>query len=88
MTANPYQSTTNIVVRLDSPSDFDLYIFNTHGQTIYRQNITGVVGNFPNFVWDGRDSRGNIVPNGVYILKALVKNTKQVFTGRLSVLDK
>jgi hypothetical protein len=88
MTANPYQSTTNIVVSLDAPSDFDLYIFNTHGQTIYRQNVTGVVGRFPNFVWDGRDSHGNIVPNGVYILKAMVKNTRQVFTGRMSVLDK
>jgi len=88
MTANPYQSTTNIVISLDAPSDVDLYIFNTHGQTIYRQNITGVVGRFPNFVWNGRDSHGNIVPNGVYILKAMVKNTRQVFTGRMSVLDK
>jgi hypothetical protein len=88
MTANPYQSTTNIVISLDAPSDVDLYIFNTHGQTIYKRSITGVVNNFPNFVWDGRDSHGSIVPNGVYILKALVRNTRQVYTGRMSVLDK
>jgi len=88
MTANPYQSTTNIVIALDSPSDVNLYIFNTHGQMIYRQDIVGVTTRFPNFVWDGRDSRGNIVPNGVYIMKALVRNTREVYSGRMSVLDK
>jgi hypothetical protein len=72
---NPFaagEEETNIVFFLPEPADVTLEIFTLIGEKVFSEAIasgeTGAVSGEKNtLIWDGRNSRGDIVRNGVYI---------------------
>jgi hypothetical protein len=72
---NPFaagEEETNIVYFLPSPADVTIEIFTLIGEKVFSEEINsgelGAVSGEKNIIiWEGRNSRGDIVRNGVYI---------------------
>lgn len=65
----------------------DFYIYNTHGILVYRAQASANTA-FPNVLWDGRGMSREILPNGVYVLRAVLSsNPGKTYRGRLTLLD-
>ena len=64
----------------------DIYIFDTNGRVIY-QDKTVAVG--PNVIvpWDGKTSYGEVVENGLYLIR-VVKGNSLVAKGKILVIKK
>jgi hypothetical protein len=84
--------TTHIVLDLGAPqpgATVDFYIYNTHGVLLYRAQASASATAQPSFLWDGKSMNGDILANGVYLLRAVVSNnTSKVYRGRLTILDR
>lgn len=74
---NPLSSATRI--SFDLPGRTAVQIYGINGSL-----LTTLPGKAGVAVWDGLDSRGRLLPNGVYVMKA--GNERVVFTERLSIL--
>jgi hypothetical protein len=76
----------NLKFTLDEDGAYELYIFNMLGQVVWKYD--GLNGNQADnlVVWDGHNDWGNIVPNGVYLLR-VVQNDELVSSGKISILD-
>lgn len=80
---NPFNSTTNFVLRLPvelQAEEKEINIYNVTGETILTIKC---VNN--NVSWDGRDIRGNHFPSGIYYYQ-LVINSKVYANGKLIML--
>ena len=69
---NPFGRTykyTNIMFRLENPSDVEVRIFTLLGEPVWSRSYTGLSsGLYQNMVhWDGKNGRGKTVLNGVYL---------------------
>ena len=75
---NPYQSHTVFQYTLGTPSTIEIAIYSLSGELIHQNTISSgqpgtAIGLNKTIRWDGRNQRGQIVNNGVYI--ALLKFT-------------
>jgi len=70
---NPFNSDTDITYELPSSADeVVVSIYTISGRLIWRREVNGVVG-FDWIHWDGRDSDGRLVANGVYYCKVIAR---------------
>ena len=71
---NPFNSETDITYELPSSADEVIVsVYTISGRLIWRREASGVVG-FDWVRWDGRDSDGRMVANGVYYCKVIARS--------------
>ncbi len=70
---NPEHETTQIVFLLDQPQDVELTIYDVARDRICQKRRTAheCVAGKNTFVWDGRNEQGNIVANGIYLMRII-----------------
>jgi hypothetical protein len=77
----------HIVFRVDKDGWAKVYIYNIRGQRIWQTDKFARAGENNEVLWDGRDVRGALSPNGIYIM-LLVNEKKQISAkGRLTIYD-
>ena len=64
---NPFSNSTTITVKLNIEGEIKLEIYNILGQSVIILADCHYPANTYNFVWDGRDSFGQLVADGIYI---------------------
>ena len=69
---NPFNNHTSITVSGKASSNFTANVYDLKGRKV--RNL--VSNNSNTFVWDGRNAKGRICPNGIYFIK--VASNKQV----------
>jgi len=88
---NPFKSNTHFTFRLtQKPDELKIKIYTVAGRLIRELLIPAVNlgSDFNKIEWDGRDQDGDLIANGVYIYKVIMKKndeTKEV-TQKLSVV--
>lgn len=89
---NPMQDFTNFVFQhnFDSPLTADIKIYTVSGRLIKELNKTNITDKFVNIDWDGTDTDGDIISNGTYIYKIIIKtedgNFSKSSSGKLAKL--
>ena len=72
------------------PADVKIKIYTVSGRLIQELEKSNVIDKFVRVNWDGRDRDGNIIANGTYLYKIIVKNPGGEFTksvlGKLAVI--
>ena len=74
---------SGVVATGEGASDLTISIKNSSGAVVYQTNVSGEqAGNVP-FNWDGKDSKGNALPEGKYTVSAtgLVDGKSQALSG-------
>ena len=74
---------SGVVATGEGASDLTISIKNSSGAVVYQTNVSGEqAGNVP-FNWDGKDSKGNALPEGKYTVSAtgLVDGKSQELSG-------
>lgn len=74
---------SGVVATGDGASDLTISIKNSSGAVVYQTNVSGDQnGNVP-FSWDGKDAKGNALPEGKYTVSAtgLVDGKSQALSG-------
>ena len=74
---------SGVVATGEGASDLTISIKNSSGAVVYQTNVSGdQTGNVP-FNWDGKDSKGNALPEGKYTVSAtgLVDGKSQALSG-------
>jgi hypothetical protein len=88
---NPFKSNTHFTFRLtQKPDELKIKIYTVAGRLI-RELLFPAVNlgsDFNKIEWDGRDQDGDLIANGVYIYKVIMKkdNETKVVTQKLSVV--
>ncbi len=82
---NPFSGTTKFVYNAtggDIPEEFALIIFNDIGQAIHtvtQDDFQLPVGRDRTFyIWDGTDSSGNVLPNGIYYYRLFIDKNERI----------
>jgi hypothetical protein len=72
---NPFYN--ELMVDIDMPDEDPAIfeIFNLYGQKIYERKIDRNYGNVEGFRWDGRDTSGQQIPEGIYLTVVKIKDT-------------
>lgn len=89
---NPFSSNTTFTFQhnLDKPIDVSIKIYSVAGRLIHSIEKFGMFDRFALIDWDGRDYDGNIIANGTYLYKLIVKSTDGEFSqnvlGKLAVI--
>ncbi len=81
---NPFVSNTNIFLSIDKDYIINLSIYDIRGQkvkNIINKHLSS--GNY-NFIWNGRNSSGNLMKPGVYFYKAIIGNGS--FSGKIILI--
>jgi hypothetical protein len=69
---NPFHETTDLTFTIDRPADYTIELFTVNGRSIrHFSGRAAVAGLIRGAVWDGRDSEGVRVGNGVYLFKVV-----------------
>jgi flagellar hook assembly protein FlgD len=63
---NPFHRGTSIKYHLAKAAPVQIQIYNSRGQLVYKTNIASKSEGDAEFVWNGKDSLGNISSNGIY----------------------
>ena len=84
MYPNPFKQGIEIIVSLNKGEEISLKILNIDGQERYRTKIIGEKGE-NTIKWDGHDSSGNLIENGVYIIE--VQNGESKYINKLIKID-
>ncbi|GBR74079.1 hypothetical protein NO1_1312, partial [Candidatus Termititenax aidoneus] len=88
---NPFSpkenETAHIVYRTDKDGWTKVYIYNIRGQRIWQTDRFARRGENTEVLWDGRDMRGVIAPNGIYILMLANEKKHIIAKGRLTLYD-
>ena len=74
---------SGVVATGEGASDLTITVKNSSGAVVYQTNVSGEqAGNVP-FNWDGKDSKGNALPEGKYTVSAtgLVDGKSQALSG-------
>jgi hypothetical protein len=79
--------TAHIVYRVDKDGWTKVYIYNIRGQRIWQTDRFARGGESTEVLWDGRDTRGAIAPNGIYILMLVNEKKHIIAKGRLTIYD-
>ncbi|NWF90461.1 MAG: T9SS type A sorting domain-containing protein, partial [Ignavibacteriaceae bacterium] len=90
---NPFSSSTTFTFQknnINSPVDVEIKVYSVAGRLIRNLDAKSINDNFVKIDWDGRDEDGNIIANGAYLYKLIVKSADGNFTknilGKLAVV--
>ncbi|MGE5498517.1 MAG: FlgD immunoglobulin-like domain containing protein, partial [Syntrophothermus sp.] len=89
---NPFSSNTTFTFQRNtaSPVDVKIKVYTVAGRMIKEMESMAVTDKFVRIDWDGRDNDGNLLGNGVYLYKVIIKNAdgeaKQEVLGKLAVI--
>ncbi len=80
---NPFSSTTVFSLEHNQLGsvDAEVKIYTVAGRLIQTVEAKNVNNQIINISWDGRDRDGDVIANGVYLYKAIVKTTDNRLTG-------
>ncbi len=72
---NPFKDKTSFIFKhnLDSPIDVEIKIYTVSGKLIKEIKQSNITEKFVQIDWDGRDSDGDAIANGVYLYKLIIK---------------
>ena len=73
---NPFNFQTNISYNIKPNRNSKIIIYNIKGNIVKEFNSLPFEGNYGEIVWDGTDTNGNAVSNGVYFYQIEAKNLK------------
>ncbi|RKY88330.1 hypothetical protein DRQ09_03040, partial [candidate division KSB1 bacterium] len=80
---NPFNPSTTISVELSEPMVGTLDIYNSSGQLIKTLFSGSFNAGVNSFIWDGKDSSGNVVASGIYFYRFksgnFIKTSKMFF---------
>jgi subtilisin family serine protease len=79
---NPSNESTAIAYQITQQADIEVFIYSLGMARVFTYRSIGETPGYHEIEWDGRDTGGNIVPNGIYIF--VIKGTN----GDRSVLRK
>lgn len=73
---NPMQDFTNFVFEhnFSEPLDADIKIYTVSGRLIKELNKSNITDKFVSIPWDGKDTDGDIIANGTYLYKIIIKS--------------
>ncbi len=79
---NPFKDATNFIFQhnSDSPITVNIKIYSVSGRLIKDLNRTNINTKNVNIEWDGLDSDGDALANGVYLYKVMIKSDDGKFT--------
>jgi len=78
---------TNLTYTLANASDIKIYIFDSLGKLIWKNQATGVVGYNNNIFWNGQLSSGENAENGVYYAYiSALDNTGETSTSKSKII--
>ena len=89
---NPMKDNTSFLFQhnLDVPLNAEIKIYTVSGRLIKELNKTNITDKFVTIDWDGKDTDGDMIANGTYIYKVIIKSTDGNFstncTGKLAKL--
>jgi len=89
---NPMTDNTSFLFQhnLDVPLNTEIKIYTVSGRLIKVLNKTNITDKFVTINWDGKDTDGDMIANGMYIYKVIIKSTDGNFstnsTGKLAKL--
>jgi hypothetical protein len=83
---NPFESSTQFSFELTLASDVTVTVYTLGGRTIYRSDPIFFPVGFHSISWDGRDSFGDNIANGVYLykIKAISSDDSAISIGRVA----
>jgi hypothetical protein len=91
---NPFRAgseVTNISYLMDSNQDVAIKIYNLFGDLVYSTSISagsaGATAGMNTFVWDGKNSKGQVVGNGGYIcaVTTVIQNSQMTMIRKIAV---
>ncbi len=84
---NPFKSNTTFTFQLNlTPVDVKIKVYTIAGRVIKEIESNNVTQRFVKIPWDGRDEDGDVIANGTYLYKIIVKTTDGSYSN--SVLGK
>ncbi|MCU7495082.1 MAG: type IX secretion system sortase PorU [Ignavibacteria bacterium] len=89
---NPFSTNTTFTFQrnMANPVDVKIKVYTVAGRMIKEIEGMGITDKFVRIDWDGRDNDGNLLANGVYLYKLIVKSVdeqyKQEVLGKLAVI--
>ena len=84
---NPFRTNTTFTFQLNiSPVDVKIKVYTIAGRVIKEIEADNVTQRFVKIPWDGRDEDGDVIANGTYLYKIIVKSTDGSYSN--SVLGK
>jgi flagellar hook assembly protein FlgD len=89
---NPFSSTTTFTFQhnLNRTIDVNVKVYTISGRMIKHIDVENVDDKFVKLNWDGRDEDGDILANGTYLYKILVKTQDGDFSqnviGKMAVI--
>lgn len=66
---NPFNLSTTIAFELRQQGEVELKVFDLLGNAVRVLHIGTVEAGVHQFTWDGADTRGNVVPSGIYFVR-------------------
>ena len=72
---NPFNSSTNIGFNINSLTEYELSIYNISGERVALQTSSHADGRNNTFLWNGKDSKGNNLPSGIYLIVLRTNNS-------------
>lgn len=76
---NPFNSYTRIEFNSNKNLETELAIFSITGEKVFFSKPQLMNSNNYSFIWNGKDTNGNTLPSGIYILTAGLKDERQTF---------
>jgi hypothetical protein len=76
---NPFNSSTKIDFRTKSDEAIDFGIYSITGERVFGLNSYSRKDNHISFIWNGKDTEGNFLPSGIYLLVANVESYLKTF---------
>ncbi|MBN1998430.1 T9SS type A sorting domain-containing protein [candidate division KSB1 bacterium] len=85
---NPFNSVTQIEIVNHHHTDayLNIFIYNVIGVVIRNIENYLIKAGYNQFIWDGRDDKGVLVPSGVYFVDVISKSG-QIFTKKMLKID-
>lgn len=82
---NPFNPVTQIRFYVETPaSQAILSVYNSAGQLIYGEMLTGLSAGYHSFIWAGIDVNNHIAGSGMYLYS--IRSGEHNYTGKMSLL--
>lgn len=81
---NPAKESTYIEYQLTQDAEVKLYIYSISGEQLWQRTISSTAG-YTSIPWDGRNTFGEWVPNGVYIAYIVGKSGSDRTTAKVKM---
>ncbi len=71
---NPFNASTRVEYVSDSNEETELAIYSITGEKVFSLDSSNQSDNVISFIWNAKDTNGNILPSGIYFLVARTIN--------------